>query len=313
MGLGCMSMSGDYGAHDDAESAATLRRAVELGVTLFDTADVYGPFANEAFVAHALSAVRSDVVIATKFGLVRTSRGEHIGVDGSPDYVRRSCELSLQRMGSDHIDLYIQHRVDPATPIEETVGAMAELVDAGMVRYIGLSEAGPDTIRRAHAVKPLSVVQSEYSLWSRDVEAGVLPTCRELGIGFIAYSPLGRGFLTGGITSENDLAPKDYRRGDPRFQGEALTQNLKLVRQVEALAVEIGCTPSQLALTWVMSRGAVPIPGTKRRNHLEANVGAAAIELSTDQLARLEESISSAAVVGDRYADMSAINPNEGT
>lgn len=313
MGLGCMSMSGLYGAHDDTESAATLRRAVELGVTLFDTADVYGPFANEAFVAHALSAVRDDVVIATKFGLVRTSRGEHIGVDGSPGYIRRSCELSLQRLGSDHIDLYIQHRVDPATPIEETVGAMAELVGAGLVRHIGLSEAGPDTVRRAHAIHPLAVVQSEYSLWSRDVEAAVLPTCRELGIGFIAYSPLGRGFLTGGITSEDDLAPDDYRRGDPRFQGDALTRNLNLVRRVEALAVEIGCTPSQLALASVMSRGIVPIPGTKRRGHLEANVEAAAIELSADQLARLEESISGATVVGDRYADMSAINPNEGT
>ena len=312
MGLGCMSMSGGYGAHDDRESVATLRRAVELGVTLFDTADVYGPFANEAFVAHALSSCRDDVIVATKFGLVRTSRGEHVGVDGSPGYVKRSCELSLQRLGSDHIDLYIQHRVDPATPIEETVGAMAELVDAGLVRHIGLSEAGPDTIRRAHSVHALAVVQSEYSLWSRDVETGVLPTCRELGIGFIAYSPLGRGFLTGDLSSADDLAPDDYRRGDPRFQGEAFTRNLDLVRRVEALAVEIGSTPSQLALAWVMSRGVVPIPGTKRRGHLEANVEAAAIELSAEQLGRLEDSIPQVSVVGDRYADMSAINPNEG-
>lgn len=309
IGLGCMSMSGAYGPLDDRESAATLHRAVELGVTLFDTADVYGPFANEAFIAHALRPVRDKVLYATKFGLVRASNGQHLGVDGTPGYLRRSCELSLQRLGTDRIDLYMQHRVDPNTPIEETVGALAALVAAGKVRYVGLSEASADTIRRAHAVHPISVVESEYSLWSRDVEDEVLPVCRELGIGFIAYSPLGRGFLTGAIGSKSDLPAGDYRLKDPRFQTEAFDVNMALVDLVAKLADGIGCTRAQLALAWVMARGEhiVPIPGTKRRATLEQNLGAANVELSAAHLELLDEHLPP--TVGARYADMSEINP----
>ena len=311
LGLGCMSMSGTYGSHDDAESLATLHRAVELGITLYDTADVYGPFANEAFIGHGLKPYRDKVLFATKFGLVRSSAGHHHGVNGTPAYVRRCCELSLQRLGTSYIDLYMQHRVDPNTPIEETVGAMADLVTAGKVRFLGLSEASADTIRRAHAVHPISVVQSEYSMWSRDVEDEVLPVCRELGIGFVAYSPLGRGFLTGAIDKASDLAPGDYRHKDPRFQGEAFDGNMALVRNVTAIAAEIGRTPAQLALAWVLSRGddVVPIPGTKRRTTLEQNVGAIDVRLSPEHLRRLEESVPAGATKGDRYADMTEINP----
>jgi aryl-alcohol dehydrogenase-like predicted oxidoreductase len=307
LGLGCMSMSGQYGEFDDTESQATLARAVELGVTLFDTADVYGPFANEAIVGRALQEVREDVVLSTKFGLVRASTGTHIGVNGSPEYVRHSCDLSLQRLGTDHIDVYWQHRVDPNTPVEETVGAMAALVEAGKVRRIGLCEAGPETIRTAHAVHPVAAVQSEYSLWSRDVEEAVLPTCRELGIGFVACSPLGRGFLTGTITDSRALGDGDYRRNDPRFQGAAFDHNLALVERVRAVASELDVSPAQIALAWVLAQGEdiVPIPGTKRRRYLEANVAAEAVTLTPGQLAVLDEV--STTVMGDRYADMSGI------
>ena len=311
IGLGCMSMSGTYGTDfDDVESRATLLRAVELGVTLFDTADVYGPFANEAVVGHGLAAVRDLVVLSTKFGLVRASTGENLGVNGRPDYVRQSCDLSLQRLGTDHIDLYWQHRVDPDTPIEETVGAMADLVQAGKVRYIGLSEAGPETLRRAHAIHPVAAVQSEYSLQSRDVENEVLPVCRELGIGFVAYSPLGRGLLTGAITQVANLPADDWRRTSPRFQGEAFDRNLALVEASREVAADLGCTLAQLALAWVLARGddIVPIPGTKRRQNLEANATATTLTLTPEHLARLEELVPSDAVQGDRYADMSAVH-----
>ena len=311
IGLGCMSMSGVYGDHDDAESTATLNRALELGITLFDTADVYGPFANEALVGRTLSRARDKVVITTKFGLVRASTGQHLGVNGTPTYVRRSCDLSLQRLGSNYIDLYMQHRVDPETPIEETVGAMAELVKAGKVRFIGLSEAAPATLHRAHATYPIAALQTEYSLWSRDVEQEILPVCRELGIGFMAYSPLGRGFLTGTIGAASDLAAGDYRLKDPRFQGEAFDANLALVQRVTALAAEVGCTPAQLALAWLLARGndIVPIPGTKRRASLEQNAGAASISLTPDLLRRIEEGVPTDAVTGARYANMAEINP----
>ncbi|MCW2851816.1 MAG: aldo/keto reductase [Nocardioides sp.] len=311
IGLGCMSMSGTYGTDfDDAESRATLHRAVDLGVTLFDTADVYGPFANEAVVGHALAGVRDRVVLSTKFGFVRDSLGGNHGVNGRPEYVRQSCDLSLQRLGTDRIDLYWQHRVDPDTPIEETVGAMAELVAAGKVRHLGLSEAGPETIRAAHAVHPITAVQSEYSLQSRDVEAEVLPVCRELGIGFVAYSPLGRGLLTGAIASAADLPEDDWRRSSPRFQGEAFDRNLALVEACREIAAELDCTLAQLALAWVLARGedVVPIPGTKRVRNLEANARAAALRLSPEQVTRLEEIVPIDAVAGDRYADMSAVN-----
>jgi aryl-alcohol dehydrogenase-like predicted oxidoreductase len=311
IGLGCMSMSGTYGADfDDAESRATLHRAVDLGVTLFDTADVYGPFANEAVVGHGLAGVRDRVVLSTKFGFVRDSAGRNHGVNGRPEYVRQSCDLSLQRLGTDRIDLYWQHRVDPDTPIEETVGAMAELVAAGKVRHLGLSEAGPETIRAAHAVHPITAVQSEYSLQSRDVEAEVLPVCRELGIGFVAYSPLGRGLLTGAITSVADLPADDWRRSSPRFQGEAFDHNVALVEACREVAAELDCTLAQLALAWVLARGedVVPIPGTKRVRNLEANARAATLRLSPEQVTRLEEIVPIDAVAGDRYADMSAVN-----
>jgi aryl-alcohol dehydrogenase-like predicted oxidoreductase len=311
LGLGCMSMSGTYGSEwDDTESRATLLRAVELGITLFDTADVYGPFANEALVGHTLASARERVVLSTKFGLVRDNRGQNYGVCGHPDFVRQSCDLSLQRLGTDYIDIYWQHRVDPDTPVEETVGAMAELVTAGKVRHLGLSEAGPDTIRAAHAVHPIAAVQSEYSLQSRDVEQEVLPLCRELGIGFVAYSPLGRGLLTGAISSTDDLPEGDWRRSAPRFQGEALDHNLQLVEACRQVAAELDCTLAQLALAWVMSRGedVVPIPGTKRRSYLETNVEAAGLQLSPAQVAQLEAIVPPGAVHGERYSDMSAVN-----
>jgi len=279
-----------------------------LGVNFLDTADMYGRGENERLVGHALAGRRDEVVLATKFGNVRRDDGSR-SIDGSPEYVRSACDASLRRLGVDYIDLYYQHRVDPGTPIEETVGAMAELVAAGKVRYLGLSEAGVDTLRRAHAVHPIAALQTEYSLWSRDPEDEILPTCRELGIGFVAYSPLGRGFLTGAITSVDDLAPDDFRRGSPRFQGENFQRNLDLVTKVRELAAEKHCTASQLALAWLLAQGSdiVPIPGTKRRSYLEENVGAVEVALSPDDLARIDQVAPKGAARGERYADMSPI------
>ncbi|HXD65979.1 MAG TPA: aldo/keto reductase [Solirubrobacteraceae bacterium] len=312
-GLGCMGMSEFYGSADASEAIATIRAALDLGVTLLDTADVYGPYTNEQLVGEAIADRRDEVILATKFGIVRDPENPGArGVNGRPDYVMRSCDASLRRLQSDHIDLYYQHRVDPGVPIEETVGAMAELVDAGKVRFLGLSEAGPETIRRAQDVHPISALQTEYSLWSRDVEDEILPTLRELGIGLVAYSPLGRGFLTGQITSPDDLAPDDFRRTSPRFMGENFSRNLELVERIREIAAEQDCTPGQLALAWVMSQSrppqnVVPIPGTKRRRYLEENVQAAELELSAEDLARIDEVAPVGAAAGDRYADMSSI------
>jgi aryl-alcohol dehydrogenase-like predicted oxidoreductase len=310
MGLGCMGMSEFYGSTDEDEAVRTIRRALDLGVTFLDTADMYGPFTNERLVGRALEGRRDVVEIATKFGNVRGEDGSRLGIRGDAEYVREACDASLERLGVDHIDLYYQHRVDKEVPIEETVGAMKELVDAGKVRYLGLSEASPETIRRAHAVHPISALQTEYSLWSRDPEASILPTVRELGIGFVAYSPLGRGFLSGRFRSPSDFPEDDFRRHHPRFQGENFERNIQLVERVEEMAAERGVSAGQLALAWVLHRGddIVPIPGTKRVSYLEENVAAADVPLSEDDLARLEEIAPAGAAAGDRYADMSSID-----
>ena len=309
LGLGCMGMSEFYGRTDEAEAIATIHRALELGVTLLDTADAYGPFTNELLVGRAIEGWRDQVVLATKFGNVRGPGGERLGIRGDPDYVRQACDASLERLGVDYIDLYYQHRVDRNTPIEETVGAMAELVAAGKVRHLGLSEASPATIRRAHAVHPISALQTEYSLWSRDPEDDVLPTVRELGISFVAYSPLGRGFLSGQIRAPGDLAEDDFRRGNPRFQDENFARNLELVERVRAIADDKGVTASQLALAWVLSRGddIVPIPGTKRRSYLEENVAAVEVELTPAEIDDIESVFPKGAIAGERYADMSSV------
>ncbi|NEK60617.1 aldo/keto reductase [Geodermatophilus sabuli] len=315
-GLGCMGMSEFYGTGDQAEAEATIRRALDLGVTFLDTADMYGPFTNERLVGRAIAGRRDEVVLATKFGNERGEDGSFRGINGQPDYVRRACDASLQRLGVDVIDLYYQHRVDTSVPVEETWGVLRELVEAGKVRHVGISEAAPETIRRAHAVQPVTAVQTEYSLWTRDPEDdGVLATCAELGIGFVAYSPIGRGFLSGQFRTLDDLAPDDFRRRNPRFQGENFAKNLELVDRVREIADEKGVTATQLALAWVMAQSGrdggptvVPIPGTKRVSYLEENAAAADVSLSEDDLRRIDEAAPAGTTAGDRYPDMSTVH-----
>lgn len=310
LGLGCMGMSEFYGTGDDNESTATIHAFLDAGGTLLDTADMYGPFTNEQLVGRAIAGRRSDVVLATKFGNERREDGSWVGINGHPEYVRSACDASLQRLGVDHIDLYYQHRVDKTVPIEDTVGAMAELVQAGKVRHLGLSEAGPDTIRRAHAVHPITALQTEYSLWEREPETKVFPLLAELGIGFVPYSPLGRGFLTGQLRTPEDFAPDDFRRHSPRFQGENFTRNLELVDRVREMADQKKCTPAQLALAWLLAQGdnIVPIPGTKKRERLRENLGALDVQLTPQDLSRLDELAPAGAAAGARYPHMDSID-----
>ena len=310
VGLGCMGMSEFYGPGDERESIRTIHLALDLGVTFLDTADMYGPFTNEVLVGKAIAGRRDRVVLATKFGNERLPDGTRIGINGTPEYVRKACDASLQRLGVDTIDLYYQHRVDKSTPIEDTVGAMAELVQTGKVKHLGLSEASPATIRRAHAVHPITALQSEYSLWSRDPEGALLETLRELGIGFVPYSPLGRGFLTGQFKTPADIPEGDFRRNNPRFQGENFTRNLKLVDEILAMGKEKNATPGQLALAWVLAQGndIVPIPGTKRTKYLRENVGAVDVVLTPEDLSRLDKIAPKDVAAGERYPDMSSID-----
>jgi aryl-alcohol dehydrogenase-like predicted oxidoreductase len=310
IGLGCMGMSEFYGAGDDAESVQVIRRALDEGCVFLDTADIYGPFTNERLVGKAISGRRDEVVLATKFGIERREDGSRVGVNGTPAYVHSACDASLSRLGVDHIDLYYQHRVDPTVPVEETVGAMSELRQAGKILHLGLSEAAPDTIRRAHSIAPITALQTEYSLWSRDPEDEILATVRRLGIGFVAYSPLGRGFLTGAIRSPEDLPEGDFRHDNPRFIGENFRRNLDVVAKAHEIADRKGCTPGQLALAWVLAQGddIVPIPGTKRLSYLEQNLAATEIDLTEEELAEIEEAAPKGFTSGDRYPDMSAVN-----
>lgn len=310
IGLGCMGMSEFYGASDEREAINTIHKALDLGMNLLDTADMYGVGENEKLVGKAIAGKRGEVIIATKFGSVRNAEGEFLGVSGRPEYVKKACEASLKRLGVETIDLYYQHRVDPDTPIEETIGAMSDLVREGKIRYIGMSEAAAATIRRAHAIHPIAAVETEYSLWSRDVEDEILPTCRELGIGFVAYSPLGRGFLTGQIQKTDDFAPDDFRRFLPRFQGENFKKNLVLVEHIKELANQKGCKPSQLALAWLLAQGedVIPIPGTKRIRYLEENIGAVDVQLTDSELQYINEIAPKDVAIGDRYGDMEGIN-----